>query len=47
MEGWTGKILDINLSSGEIQTVPLDMEMARLFLGGRGLGIRLLWDLAL
>lgn len=45
MEGWTGKILDINLSSGEIQTVPLDMEMARLFLGGRGLGIRLLWDL--
>ena len=28
-----------------IKTVPLDREMARLFLGGRGLGARLLWDL--
>ena len=45
MEGWAGKILDIDLTSGSIQTVPLDMEMARLFLGGRGLGARLLWDL--
>jgi aldehyde:ferredoxin oxidoreductase len=45
MQGWTGKILDINLTSGSIETVPLDMEMARLFLGGRGLGVRLLWDL--
>ncbi|MCA9952673.1 MAG: aldehyde:ferredoxin oxidoreductase, partial [Anaerolineales bacterium] len=45
MQGWAGKILDINLSEGTIETVPLDMEMARLFLGGRGLGARLLWDL--
>ena len=45
MQGWAGKILDIDLSSGRIETVPLDMEMARLFLGGRGLGARLLWDL--
>ncbi len=45
MEGWTGKILDIDLTSGVISTKPLDMEMARLFLGGRGLGARLLWDL--
>ncbi len=45
MEGWAGKILDINLTSGSIETLPLDMEMARLFLGGRGLGARLLWDL--
>jgi len=45
MEGWTGKILNIDLSSGAIETTPLDMEMARLFLGGRGLGARLLWDL--
>lgn len=44
MEGWAGKILDINLTSGTIETVPLDLEMARLFLGGRGLGARLLWD---
>ena len=45
MQGWAGKILDIDLTSGEINDVPLDMEMARLFLGGRGLGARLLWDL--
>ena len=45
MKGWTGKILDIDLTSGVIHTQPLDMEMARLFLGGRGLGARLLWDL--
>jgi aldehyde:ferredoxin oxidoreductase len=45
MEGWAGKILDINLTSGSIETLPLDMEMARLFMGGRGLGARLLWDL--
>ena len=45
MEGWAGKILDINLTTGSITTNPLDMDMARLFLGGRGLGARLLWDL--
>ena len=45
MHGWTGKILDINLTTGLIQNYPLDAEMARLFLGGRGLGARLLWDL--
>src|SRR3990172_9192327 len=45
MHGWAGKILDINLSNHAIQTLPLDTEMARLFLGGRGLGARLLWDL--
>ncbi len=45
MQGWTGKILDIDLTSGQINTNPLDREMVRLFLGGRGLGARLLWDL--
>ncbi|MBN1372888.1 MAG: aldehyde ferredoxin oxidoreductase family protein [Anaerolineaceae bacterium] len=44
MGGWMGKVLEINLSSGETKTSPLDMEMARLFIGGRGLGARLLWD---
>ena len=45
MHGWAGKILDINLTDNSVETIPLDMEMARLFLGGRGLGARLLWDL--
>ncbi len=45
MEGWNGKILDVDLSSGTVRTQVMDMEMARLFLGGRGMGVRLLWDL--
>ena len=39
------QILDIDLTTGSTTTRPLDMEMARLFLGGRGLGARLMWDL--
>jgi len=45
MNGWMGKILVIDLTAGTIVTQPLDMDMARLFIGGRGLGARLLWDL--
>jgi aldehyde:ferredoxin oxidoreductase len=45
MEGWAGKILTVDLTSGSVEVLPLDMEMARQFLGGRGLGGRLLWDL--
>jgi aldehyde:ferredoxin oxidoreductase len=45
MQGWAGKVLDIDLTSGAIRSYPLDMEMARQYLGGRGLGARLLWDL--
>jgi aldehyde:ferredoxin oxidoreductase len=45
MAGWSEKILDIDLSTQSYTTYPLDMEMARLFIGGRGLGARLLWDL--
>jgi aldehyde:ferredoxin oxidoreductase len=45
MEGWTYKILDIDLTAKTIEEKMLDKEMAKLFLGGRGLGARLLWDL--
>lgn len=45
MQGWAGKVLDIDLTSGAVRSYPLDMEMARRYLGGRGLGARLLWDL--
>ena len=45
MKGWNEKILDIDLTTGTIKSLPLNMEMARLFLGGRGLGARLLWNL--
>jgi aldehyde:ferredoxin oxidoreductase len=45
MQGWAGKILNIDLTTETVETLPLDMEMAQQFLGGRGLGARLLWDL--
>ncbi|MBI4790214.1 MAG: class II aldolase/adducin family protein [Chloroflexi bacterium] len=44
MNGWTGKILEIDLTAATIKSHALDMDMARRFLGGRGLGARLLWD---
>jgi len=44
MNGWAGKILDIDLSSGAVKTYPLDERMARQYVGGRGLGARILWD---
>lgn len=44
MNGWMGKILEVNLTTSTVSERPLDMDMARLYLGGRGLGARLLWD---
>jgi aldehyde:ferredoxin oxidoreductase len=45
MKGWIGKTLIVDLNTGSIATEPLDAEIARQFIGGRGLGTRLLWDL--
>ena len=45
MTGWSERVLDIDLTGRTYRTYPLDMEMARLFVGGRGLGARLLWNL--
>jgi len=36
MDGWAGKILDIDLSSGSVKTVPLDEKVARSFVGDMG-----------
>jgi len=38
MNGYCGKILRINLTSGKISTEPLDLAVATKFIGGRGLG---------
>lgn len=40
MFGWTGKILRIDLSSGKIKTEETDQDLARLYIGARGLGTR-------
>lgn len=38
------KIARINLTTGDISVEPLDMELAHKFIGGRGLGTKILYD---
>ncbi|MDY6965711.1 MAG: aldehyde ferredoxin oxidoreductase family protein [Halobacteriota archaeon] len=39
-----GEMLRINLSSDSIKTEEMDMDLAEKFLGGRGLGVKILYD---
>ncbi len=43
--GWRGKILIVDLTSQTASEQPLDEALAHDYLGGRGLGARLLWDM--
>lgn len=43
--GYAGKVLNVNLGSGEIKEGALNFDSARKFIGGKGLGARYLWDL--
>ncbi|MFH0845620.1 MAG: aldehyde ferredoxin oxidoreductase N-terminal domain-containing protein, partial [Pseudomonadota bacterium] len=45
MKGIWGKMLDIDLTSGKTKEIGIPKETARKYLGGRGLGARLLYDL--
>jgi aldehyde:ferredoxin oxidoreductase len=45
MNGWMGKIIKIDLSSGRQEPLPVSTETLRRFLGGRGLGVKLYTDL--
>jgi hypothetical protein len=45
MGGYVGKILYVNLSDGSLETKPFPDELKRNYLGGRGLGIRILLDM--
>lgn len=42
--GYTDKILYINLSTNEIRIKDVPEQMKKLFIGGRGYGLKLLWD---
>lgn len=42
--GYMGKILDINLSTNEIGNYEVDDEIRKLYVGGKGLGARILFD---
>ena len=42
--GYMGKILRVNLSDGSIKTEPIDEEVARLYLGGKGYATYLIYQ---
>lgn len=44
MAGWTGKILRVNLTEEKIAVEDLDHKLASSFLGGRGIGTKILSD---
>ncbi|UCF96397.1 MAG: aldehyde ferredoxin oxidoreductase family protein [Spirochaetaceae bacterium] len=45
MNGYTGEVLTVDLSTGEIASQPLNEPYARQYLGGSGLACRYLYDL--
>ena len=44
MLGWTGKILNVDLTSGRCWRDDIPSELLHAYIGGRGLGVRLLRD---
>lgn len=44
MNGWAGRILHVDLSTGQTHIESLDPALARAYLGGRGLGARIVFD---
>jgi len=44
MYGYAGKILVVDLTSGDIQTIPIEEELARKYLGGLGINTKLLFE---
>jgi aldehyde:ferredoxin oxidoreductase len=44
MYGWTGKILKVDLTVGRVWREDIPRELLHAYLGGRGLGVRLLRD---
>ena len=42
--GYMGEILNIDLTTGKIEAETLDEKMCRDYIGGYGLGARLLYD---
>ncbi len=45
MHGYIGRILRVNLSTGDIQAEPLNQAYARQFVGGSGLACRYIYDM--
>jgi aldehyde:ferredoxin oxidoreductase len=44
VNGWMGGILRVDLDSGTVRRQPLDPGLAAAYVGGRGLGTKILYD---
>jgi aldehyde:ferredoxin oxidoreductase len=44
MKGWNGNILRVDLSKGKTEITPYSEDIAKRFIGGRGIAVKLLWD---
>ena len=44
MNGYLGKLLHVDLTTGELHDEPLDVDLARALVGGSGLAARLIYD---
>src|SRR4030042_1661066 len=44
MNGWTGNLLRINLTTGSVKKESFTEEFARTWIGGRGFALKILWD---
>ncbi len=45
MKGYAGRILDVDLANQTYEFRPLDEDIARQYIGGKGYGVRLLYDM--
>lgn len=44
VKGYAGRTLYVNLTTKEIKEIPVTEDMKKKFTGGRGFGLKLLWD---
>jgi aldehyde:ferredoxin oxidoreductase len=44
MKGYAGRVLRVDLTRGRVGGHPLERDLAGLYLGGRGLNVKRLWD---
>jgi len=44
MRGYTGKFLEVDLSTGNTKNITFNENILRQFIGGRGLATKILWD---
>ena len=43
-DGYTGRILEVDLTEGKTKWIPLDLDIASKYIGGKGFAARILYD---